>query len=186
MSFEKLKEKKLAINFKQTGAGDSSGPTLKKVSVLTPKIDTGSSSQIIAMRVQVKDNVSGVKEFTIELGRLKSGQKNPESSGIYASFVELEVWEDDLNTFVVMPGSCNAAKTHATDPDPANLAGTACRISGTDKDGVYEVKFILPAHATSGSYRIRSVYAADFANNSRHLNWDQLKKLKLNIGFKNG
>jgi hypothetical protein len=186
---EKLKDKKMAVNFKQTGAGDSSGPTLKKVAVLTPKIDTGAAPQIVTMRVQVKDNYSGVKEFGVQFGRLKSGQSEPQWANIYSHWSPGYDWDISTNTQIVIPeGTCNSAKTGAKDPVLTNGmgSGTACRISGTAKDGLYEVKVIVPAHAAAGTYKLNNFYANDNANNQRNVGWFDLKKLKLNIGFKNG
>jgi hypothetical protein len=189
LMLEQLKDRKMAVNFKQTGAGDSSGPTLKKVTVLTPKIDTGAAPQIVTMRVQVRDNNSGVKDFGLQFGRIKSGQSDPVWANIYSHWSPGYDWDSSTNTQIVIPeGTCNSAKTGAKDPVLTNGmgSGTACRISGTARDGMYEVKVIVPAHAASGTYKLVNFYANDNANNQRNVGWFDLKKKKLNIGFKNG
>jgi hypothetical protein len=189
IQLNELKDRKLAVNFKQVGAGDSSGPTLKKVTMLTPKIDSGASAQIVTMRVQVKDNNSGVRDFGVQFGRMKSGESYPIWSNIYAHWNEGYDWDGVNNVQIVIPeGACNSDKTHAKDPDISTMgsSGTACRISGTVKDGIYEVKVVVPAHAAAGTYKMTNFWANDRASNQRNIGWDELKKKKLNIGFKNG
>jgi len=186
MSFKKLKDKKMAVNFKQTGAGDSSGPTLKKVTIITPKIDTGAASQTVTMRFQVKDNFSGVKSFGFQLARLSGSSSKPIGTILGGNFQGLtSVWSKEADAYIDVPeGDCNPDKTHAGNPTENGAA--ICRISGTAKDGLYEIKFIVPAHAAAGQYRLSNFSATDFANNEKYLSWTDLKKLKLNIGFKNG
>jgi hypothetical protein len=75
----------------------------------------------------------------------------------------------------------------AAEPELTQIwSGTACHISGTDKDWWYEFKFVLPAHAAAGTYRILGFSGNDQANNSSNLWTDQLKKAKMFIGFTNG
>lgn len=187
IQLDELKDRKLAVNFKQVGAGDSSGPTLKKVTILTPKIDSGATAQIVTMRVQVKDNNSGVRDFGVQFGRMKSGESYPIWANINANWSENSAW-DEITNSVIPEGACNSDKTHAKDPVITNTwsSGTACRISGTAKDGIYEVKFVIPAHAAAGTYKLSNFWANDRASNQRNIGWDDLKKKKLNIGFKNG
>lgn len=190
LMLEQLKDKKMAVNFKQTGAGDSSGPTLNEVRVLTPKVDSGASAKVVTMKVRVKDNNSGIKNFQIGIGRIKSGQAWPEWTQISGNFSEWYSWDMATNSQVVIPeGQCNDDKTHAKEPTITNgmsTGGTACRVSGTAKDGWYEIKMVVPAHAAAGTYKLMQFWGTDAAGNQRNLNWDQLKKAKLNIGFTNG
>ena len=186
---DKLKAKKLAVNFKQVGAGDSAGPTLKSVSVLTPNVDSGATAQIVTLKVRVKDNSSGVAGFSMGFGRMKTGQQWPEWTNIQSYWSPMYTWDSNMQHQVLIEeGNCNADKTHAIDPTIQTgwSGGTACRISGNNKDGFYEVKFVVPAHAAAGNYRIYNFNATDKANNSGFTMYDDIVKRKLNVGFKNG
>jgi len=70
-----LANRGLAISFTQVGIGDSTGPSLKSVSVLNGPIDTGSEAQQVRIRVRVLDNISGVQSFGIAFQRISSSGK---------------------------------------------------------------------------------------------------------------
>ena len=181
-----LKSKKLAINFKQVGPGDSTAPTIQSISMLTPSINTGAVAQIVTLKIRVKDNSSGVKSFNITFGRWRIGQLQPDWSNIQSTWEPSHSWDLNTNSAVIVEeGSCNQEKTHATEPTMAS-PGLGCRISGNAKDGIYEVKFWVPAHAASGQYRIFGIQTTDRANNLRFVSYGDLVKSKLNIGFTNG
>lgn len=186
---DKLKAKKFAVNFKQVGPGDSAGPMVKSISMLTPMVDSGATAQIVTLKVRVKDNSSGVSGFSLGFGRLRTGLTQPDWSNVQAYWSPMYTWDSNTHSQVLIEqGNCNADKTHAVDPTIQSgwSSGTACRISGTNKDGVYEVKLVVPAHAAAGNYRIYNFNATDKANNSSYMMYQDIVKRKLNVGFKNG
>jgi hypothetical protein len=186
MLLDVLKSKKLAINFKQVGAGDSTAPTIQSITMLTSKINTGANAQIVTLKIRVKDDSAGVDSFNITFGRLRTGQLQPDWSNIQSTWEPSHFWDSHTNSnVIVQEGSCNHEKTHATTPTMAS-PGLGCRISGNAKDGIYEVKFWVPAHAAAGQYRIFGIQATDKANNLGFVSYQDLVKRKLNIGFTNG
>jgi hypothetical protein len=61
-----------------------------------------------------------------------------------------------------------------------------CLISGTERDGTYEISGELPINAAEGTYRLVWFSATDRAGNTKTLETTAIKKAKLYVGFTNG
>lgn len=175
LQLEDLKERKLAINFKQTGRGDSVGPAIKSLALSKKSVDTSSGAKIITLRANIRDGGAGIEQVFLSFTAIKKNNywANPISFSWYSN--------SNVNSMSNPNGSC--VNGHAAEPE-GNMSTTACLISGTDKNAVIEFKTKLPAYSPKGSFQLTQAWMTDKAKNQRNLQLNQLKKAKLAVSFK--
>jgi hypothetical protein len=149
MQSPELIAKKLAVTFRQVGAGDITKPKIVFFKMLTKSVNTDNNSAIINFVVRVKDVGAGVNTVSVTFSGRKIG-----SFGGGSGF--------DPN--VVLP--CNG--TNAPDPMPEQ-SSSSCLSSGTEFDGTVNVKIRLPQYSPKGVYRLDSILVDDKVMNTTQI-----------------
>ena len=149
MPSAELVAKKLAVTFRQIGAGDITKPKVVFFQMLTKSVNTDNSSAIINFVVRVKDVGAGVNTVSVTFSGKKIG-----SFGGGSSF--------DPNR--IPP--CNG--TNAPDP-VSEQSASSCLANGTEFDGTVNVKIRLPQYSPKGVYRLDSILVDDKVMNTTQI-----------------
>ena len=146
MPSAELVAKKLAVTFRQIGAGDITKPKIIFFKMLTKSINTNSNSAIINFVVRVKDVGAGLNRV--------SGDFDGKKGGSARFSVEMD------NPGDVLP--CN--NTAAPDPQTEQRF-SSCLASGTEFDATLNIKILLPQFSPKETYRLSYLSADDKAYN---------------------
>lgn len=158
-------DSKLAKNqkasIKQVGKGDDSAPKITSLTVLTPKISTGSGPAEVRIQVKAKDNLAGISQLGVNLYRKKG--KTTSGFGF---------------TFRANEQSCGPDGRVAPSTNMGYGTAVGCLVSGNLNNGVFEMIAIVPAHFAKGQYSLFEIYTSDQAGNERPNTVQQVPKLK--------
>lgn len=148
---------------------DTSKPTLVAAAMGTPSVDTSLAPKMISVRVRLKDTGTGIGYISLTFARhFTNGQT--------ANDVPLEAWVEGADQ------TCTAWG-HAYPPTEVGTTNV-CLVSGTPRDGVYELRTLLPRWQAQGTYRLTNVRVRDLAYNTAGMWWDTLTDKGLAISFK--
>jgi hypothetical protein len=147
-----LKAKKLAVSFKQVGAGDSSKPKISAFQLITKSINTNTKPGIVSLRVRAKDSGSGLasvggyfipklKNRTLDLGDLS--------------------WNVDFSNISAL--ACQNGV--ASDPGPGEKS-SACLVKGDQFDALISVKIRVPQYSPKVDYWMDGISAKDNVQNN--------------------
>ncbi len=156
--WEQLVDQRLAVNFKQTGAGDALSPLVRAIGTLTPSVSTAGASRTIGVRLHVTDATSGLAGLQVGWARVVRDE--------LGSVSEYR-WPQPQFGFTTdaLPACADGI------PTPAELFGGqrdwACRESGTLQDGWYRLYSVLPQWSGKGSYELVTLITSDRAGNSK-------------------
>ena len=140
-----LLAKKLAVSFRQVGAGDTTEPKIVSFRMLTKSINTNRNSAIINFVVRVKDADSG--------WNLLTGMFSSKIGGVNRYFAV------NMSNPIL---SCNGTVA----PDPvAEQSSSSCLSSGTEFDATVNVKIRIPQYSPKGVYRLTYLVVVDKAQN---------------------
>ncbi len=148
---------------------DTSRPSLVGVAVGTPTMDTSAAARVLAVRVHVKDTGTGVAYLGLSFYRHLA-------NGPWANERALQAWTDGTS------GGCTSTG-HAPTPTTAGDT-TACLVSGSPRDGIYELRTLVPRWAAKGTYILSTVQLRDMAGNTRYLTVCYLSSAHLSVNFK--
>jgi hypothetical protein len=147
---------------------DTSRPRLVAVAVGTRTVDTSSADKVVSVRVHVRDSGTGVGSIALTFGRHLT-------TGAWVNEVELQAWTDGARQYCT-------AYNHAP-PPVAGGEATVCLVSGTSRDGVFELRTVLPRWSPQGRYILSGVKLRDLAGNGAGLSWDTLVERRLAVSF---
>ena len=167
---DSLVARKMAVSFRQVAAGDATAPGLREHSV-TSTIDTSGGPAVLTVTAHVVDALSGTQSIFMEFGRYPTVSSAPQWSGPWISLY--------LNTSEL----AQCVTGHAALPtEPSNMM-TSCRTAGTDKDGYYELKVLVPRYTAQSRYDMDQFGTTDWAGNSVTLPYEFLVTTKRDMHF---
>jgi Ca2+-binding RTX toxin-like protein len=153
---------------------DRSLPTIQSISFgkNNPRVDATKGGQTLDLLVSASDTGAGLYEFSISFGltsKLREGMSY--ASGLFRgeSIKCQTIIEENL--------------VHLELDDAPQKPVTNCLLSGTPNKGVYKVAVELPRTMPKGNYSIQGIRYEDKAQNARSLEWDDVAKLNLKLGF---
>ena len=153
---------------------DRSLPTIHSISFASSnlRVDATKGGKTLDLLVSASDTGAGLYEFSIQFGltaKLKQGMSY--ASGLFRgeSIKCQTIIEENL--------------VHLELDDAPQKPVTNCLLSGTPNKGVYKVAVVLPRTMPKGEYSIQGMRYEDKAQNARSLEWYDVAKQKLKLGF---
>lgn len=148
---------------KNSSPGDQSSPVVDAVDVITSSLDTSQRSEVAVIRVSARDSGLGISGLSLNFRN---------SSAAMGSSSEVKfVYSEDNSTCT----SRNKAQTPTV-----KFPRTACLISGSKRNGIYEMRALVKAHSMSGQFKLTWGSVSDFAGNDSGISAD-----KFNVEFSN-
>jgi len=153
---------------------DRSLPTIHSISFSKnyPRVDATKGGQTIDLFVSASDTGAGLYEFSISFGpsdKLRQGMAY--ASGLFRG--------ESINCQTIIEENL----VHLELDDAPQKPVTNCLLSGTPNKGVYKIAVVLPRTMPKGNFSIQGIRYEDKAQNARSLEWDEVAKLNLKLGF---
>jgi|GEM_PF-1624162 len=138
---------------------DASGPQLVSVAVSPTSIDTSAGSQMVTVRMRIKDNGAGITGYCDEGVQYTEGGVDCSSwrVGGYFTSGNREYWYG-LDSRACLP-------TGHRDGYGSEGSGGMCRISGTPNNGIYEGAFWVKRYTPRTTFKLTWFFATDDAGN---------------------
>ena len=143
---------------------DASGPQLVSIAVSPKTIDTSASSQLVTVRMRVKDLGAGISGFCKEGESEKASGIPCGDNRIYASFIAgAREYIFGLDGRLCLPSGHGPDDWHEL--GYSEFFGSLCRISGTPNDGIYEGSVLVKRYTPRTTFKLDTFLAWDDAGN---------------------